>query len=79
MRTLVQTLQGTKIKDGTSVSPSSAVALTLKHFPGGGPQEMGFDPHYAHGKNQVYPGGNFGYHLKPFLAAMLLAAPPRQR
>ncbi|RCW65667.1 glycoside hydrolase family 3 protein [Pseudorhodoferax soli] len=70
MRTLVQTLQGTKIKDGTSVSPSSAVALTLKHFPGGGPQEMGLDPHYAHGKNQVYPGGNFGYHLKPFLAAM---------
>ncbi|MGC3984705.1 MAG: glycoside hydrolase family 3 N-terminal domain-containing protein [Pseudorhodoferax sp.] len=70
MRTLVQTLQGTTIKDGTSVSPSSAVALTLKHFPGGGPQEMGLDPHYAHGKNQVYPGGNFGYHLKPFMAAL---------
>ncbi len=70
MKTLVQNLQGTKVKDGTSVSPTSAVALTLKHFPGGGPQEMGLDPHYAHGKNQVYPGGNFGYHLKPFLAAM---------
>jgi beta-glucosidase len=70
MRTLVQTLQGTTIKDGTSVSPSSAVALTLKHFPGGGPQELGLDPHYAHGKNQVYPSGNFGYHLRPFVAAM---------
>ncbi len=70
MRTLVQTLQGGEVKDGTSVTPRSAVALTLKHFPGGGPQEMGLDPHYAHGKNQVYPGGNFGYHLKPFLAAL---------
>ena len=70
MRTLVQTLQGTQVKDGTSVTPDSAVALTLKHFPGGGPQEMGLDPHYAHGKNQVYPAGNFAYHLKPFMAAL---------
>lgn len=70
MKTLVQQLQGSRVKDGTSVTPDSAVALTLKHFPGGGPQEMGFDPHYAHGKNQVYPGGNFGYHLKPFRAAL---------
>lgn len=70
MRTLVETLQGPTVKDGTSVNPSSAVALTLKHFPGGGPQEGGFDPHYAHGKNQVYPGGNFEYHLKPFMAAL---------
>ncbi|MEF7615909.1 glycoside hydrolase family 3 N-terminal domain-containing protein [Aquincola sp. MAHUQ-54] len=70
MKTLVRTLQGTRLKDGTSVSPDSAVALTLKHFPGGGPQEMGLDPHYAHGKNQAYPGGNFGYHLKPFKAAL---------
>nr|WP_315208424.1 glycoside hydrolase family 3 N-terminal domain-containing protein [uncultured Albidiferax sp.] len=70
MKTLVQNLQGGKLKDGTSVTPDSAVALTLKHFPGGGPQEMGLDAHYAHGKNQVYPGGNFGYHLKPFVAAM---------
>lgn len=70
MKTLVQTLQGPKVKDGTSVTAQSAVALTLKHFPGGGPQEMGLDPHYAHGKNQVYPGGNFAYHLKPFMAAI---------
>ena len=70
MKTLVETLQGTTVKDGTSVNPNSAVALTLKHFPGGGPQEGGFDPHYAHGKNQIYPGGNFEYHLKPFVAAL---------
>lgn len=70
IKTLVETLQGPTVKDGTSVNPQSAVALTIKHFPGGGPQEMGLDPHYAHGKNQAYPGSNFGYHLKPFLAAM---------
>ena len=46
------------------------VALTIKHFPGGGPQELGLDPHYTFGKTQVYPGGNFGYHLKPFIAAI---------
>jgi len=70
LKTLVQTLQGKKIKNGTSVTKDSAVALTIKHFPGGGPQELGLDPHYAHGKEQVYPGGNFGYHLKPFKAAI---------
>ncbi|MBK7541979.1 MAG: glycoside hydrolase family 3 C-terminal domain-containing protein [Candidatus Competibacteraceae bacterium] len=70
LKTLVQTLQGKKIKDGTSVTKDSAVALTVKHFPGGGPQELGLDPHYAHGKEQVYPGGQFGYHLKPFKAAI---------
>ena len=69
IRTLVQTLQGPMV-DGSSVSPASAVALTMKHFPGGGPQELGLDPHYTFGKTQVYPGGNFGYHLKPFMAAI---------
>jgi beta-glucosidase len=67
---LVKTLQGTRLSEGTSVNRDSAVALTIKHFPGGGPQEMGLDPHYSHGKNQVYPAGNFAYHLKPFLAAI---------
>lgn len=70
MTALVKTLQGDKVVDGTSVNRDSAVALTMKHFPGGGPQEGGYDPHYAHGKNQVYPAGNFGYHLKPFKAAL---------
>jgi beta-glucosidase len=72
--TLVEGLQGPVRRDGTSLSPRSSVALTVKHFPGGGPQEMGWDPHYTFGKNQLYtaPGGKygFGYHLKPFRTAI---------
>lgn len=64
MTTLVLGLQG------GPVSRTTKVALTMKHFPGGGPQEMGFDPHYTFGKNQTYPAGNFGYHVKPFKAAI---------
>ena len=30
-----------------------------KHFPGGGPQKDGEDPHFAYGREQVYPGGRF--------------------
>ena len=41
-----------------------------KHFPGGGPQLDGEDPHFPYGREQVYPGGQFDYHLKPFLAAI---------
>ncbi len=41
-----------------------------KHFPGGGPQRDGEDPHFPHGKEQVYPGGLFDYHLGPFRAAI---------
>ena len=55
---------------GGPISPNTSVALTMKHFPGGGPQEGGLDPHYTFGKNQVYPAGNFGYHVKPFKAAI---------
>jgi beta-glucosidase len=64
IRTLVEDLQGGVL------NPKSAVALTVKHFPGGGPQELGLDPHYTFGKTQIYPGGNFAYHLKPFVAAI---------
>ena len=64
MRTLVLNLQGGK------VSPATAVALTIKHFPGGGPQQQGLDPHFTFGKNQVYPAGRFADHLKPFRAAI---------
>jgi beta-glucosidase len=41
-----------------------------KHFPGGGPQRDGEDPHFPYGREQVYPGGGFEYHLKPFRAAI---------
>lgn len=64
MKTLVLGLQG------GPVSPSTAVALTLKHFPGGGPQALGLDPHYSFGKRQIYPGGRFEYHLRPFKVAI---------
>jgi beta-glucosidase len=64
MRSLVLGLQGGPL------NPGSSVALTMKHFPGGGPQEQGLDPHYTFGKQQVYPGKNFDYHLKPFKAAI---------
>jgi beta-glucosidase len=46
----------------------------VKHFPGGGPQKDGEDPHFPYGREQVYPGDNFDYHLKPFLAAIAAGA-----
>jgi beta-glucosidase len=71
---LVTGLQGHVRSDGTSLSPASSVALTMKHFPGGGPQEMGWDPHYTFGKSQLYTDttGKYGfnYHLRPFEAAI---------
>ncbi|KAJ5897398.1 hypothetical protein N7504_007686 [Penicillium tannophilum] len=53
-------------KDITSVS----VSTMTKHFPGGGPQMDGEDPHFAYGREQVYPGDNIEYHLKPFRKAI---------
>ena len=49
---------------------TNSVALTMKHFPGGGPQVDGQDPHFEWGQDQHYPGGMFDYHLKPFIAAI---------
>ncbi len=46
-----------------------SVACMTKHFPGGGPQNEGLDPHFEFQKGQIYPGGNFDYHLIPFEAA----------
>ncbi|HWV78346.1 MAG TPA: glycoside hydrolase family 3 N-terminal domain-containing protein, partial [Isoptericola sp.] len=53
-----------------------SVSTMTKHFPGGGPQQDGEDPHFAYGREQVYPGGRFAEHLEPFKA--LLAAGTRQ-
>lgn len=47
-----------------------SVSTMTKHFPGGGPQKDGEDPHFAYGREQVYPGGQFELHLKPFAAAI---------
>jgi beta-glucosidase len=54
---------------GAALGPSS-VALIVKHFPGGGPADAGQDSHFAFGKFDVYPGGNFDYHVRPFKAAI---------
>ena len=48
----------------------TSVACMTKHFPGGGPQAEGLDPHFPFQKGQVYPGNNFDYHLIPFEAAI---------
>ena len=63
MYSLIKGLQGDSISQ-------DSVALTIKHFPGGGPQLGGGDPHYDFGKDQTYPSDNFDYHLKPFQAAI---------
>ncbi|MES2960654.1 MAG: glycoside hydrolase family 3 N-terminal domain-containing protein [Pseudomonadota bacterium] len=63
-KNLVQSWQG-----GT-VSPNTKVAMTIKHFPGGGPAAGGLDAHYTFGKFASYSGGRFADHLKPFQAAI---------
>ncbi|GAA1834689.1 glycoside hydrolase family 3 protein [Microlunatus capsulatus] len=54
---------------GERLGPDSVATMT-KHFPGGGPQLDGEDPHFAYGREQVYPGGRQEYHLAPFRAAL---------
>ncbi|MET7781139.1 MULTISPECIES: glycoside hydrolase family 3 protein [Streptomyces] len=63
VRAYVRGLQGTRL------GPDSVAAM-VKHFPGGGPQKDGEDPHFEHGKEQIYPGGMREYHLQPFKAAV---------
>ena len=63
IREIVLGFQGTKLG-------KNSVAMTTKHFPGGGPQVGGQDSHFEWGKNAHYPGGMFEYHLKPFIAAI---------
>ena len=62
-RAIVLGFQGPKLSE-------KSVALTTKHFPGGGPQVEGQDPHFEWGQDQHYPGGQFNYHLLPFQAAI---------
>ena len=54
---------------GDSITAHSVSTMT-KHFPGGGPQKDGEDPHFPYGREQVYPGGMFEHHLEPFKAAI---------
>jgi len=50
---------------GSTIGKES-VACCVKHFPGGGPQKNGLDPHFSYGAEQVYPGEKFEYHQIPF-------------
>jgi beta-glucosidase len=54
---------------GPKLGPTS-VALTTKHFPGGGAGQGGQDPHFDWGKTEVFPGGMFQNNLIPFKAAI---------
>lgn len=48
------------------------VAVTIKHFPGGGARENGFDPHYVQGQWNVYQTEDSlrTYHLPAFRTAV---------
>lgn len=58
----------------SGVFGSASVSAMVKHFPGGGPQQDGEDPHFAYGREQVYPGGRFEEHLMPFRDAIAAGA-----
>jgi beta-glucosidase len=49
---------------------ASSVALTTKHFPGGGAGAGGQDPHFDWGKYETFPGKMFDNNLIPFKAAI---------
>lgn len=63
---MIPTVQGSE--NGVT---TDGVALTMKHFPGGGARENGYDPHYAAGQWNVYqtPGSLEKYHLPGFQVA----------
>ena len=63
MREIVLGFQGDKLD-------MNSIALTTKHFPGGGATEGGQDPHFEWGKREVFPGGMFENNLMPFKAAI---------
>ena len=62
VKAYIQGLQGNTLDE-------TSIACMTKHFPGGGPQKEGLDPHFNFHKGQIYPGENFDYHLLPFEAA----------
>lgn len=53
---------------------TESVSCMVKHFPGGGPQEEGSEPHSAFGANQLYPGGRIDDHVEPFRQAFAAGA-----
>ena len=63
-------------QDGEEGLKKGAIALTVKHFPGDGPAENGFEPHLPIGQWRLYPteGSMEKYHLPPFQAAFDMKA-----
>ena len=66
VRAYVRGFQGIRLS-------SESVACMTKHFAGAGPHSNGEDSHFPYGKNLVYPGNNFRYHLKPFVDGAFIA------
>ena len=60
------------IQGGSNGVTPEGVSVTVKHFPGGGARENGFDPHYAAGQWNIYatPGSLQKYHIPAFRAAI---------
>jgi len=63
MTEIVLGFQGTTLGQGS-------VAMTTKHFPGGGAGVGGQDPHFEWGKVEHFPGVMFENNLIPFKAAI---------
>ncbi|XJS09700.1 glycoside hydrolase family 3 protein [Aerococcaceae bacterium WGS1372] len=64
IKRLIIGFQGEELSD-------DSISLTIKHFPGGGARENGFDPHYKEGKWNIYrtEGSLENYHLPTFVEA----------
>lgn len=63
-------------QNGENGLNDGSVVLTVKHFPGDGPAENGFEPHLPIGQWRLYPteGSMEKYHLPPFQAAFDMKA-----
>lgn len=60
------------VQGSTEGLTTDGVAMTVKHFPGGGARENGFDPHYKQGQWNVYQTENSlqKYHIPAFRVAV---------
>ena len=63
-------------QNGEDGLKEGSIVLTVKHFPGDGPAENGFEPHIPIGQWRLYPteGSMEKYHLPPFQAAFDMKA-----
>lgn len=61
-----------RIQGSSEGVTADGVGMTVKHFPGGGARENGFDPHYKMGQWNVYQteGSLEKYHLPAFQTAV---------